>query len=114
MAYFLPSFHVIPPITSPHQADNKPDYSVNASHSVQFYRAARKYLPFLEPEDLTPDQAGVRPKLQKPGDPVRDFLIRDEKEKGYPGFVNLIGIESPGLTACLSIADYVSRLIHAD
>jgi L-2-hydroxyglutarate oxidase LhgO len=55
--------------------------------------------------------AGIRPKIQKPGEPVRDFYIKEESEKGYPDFINLIGIESPGLTSSLSIANYVSNLI---
>lgn len=87
------------------------DYSVDPDHAGDFYRVARKFLPFLEEQDLLPDQAGIRPKLQKPGDPVRDFLIREESDKNLPGLVNLIGIESPGLTACLSIADYVAELL---
>ena len=84
------------------------DYSVDKEKRTGFYEAARKYLPFLEAEDLHPDQAGIRPKLQKPGDAVRDFIIKDESKKGMPDFINLIGIESPGLTSCLSIAKMVS------
>ena len=56
--------------------------------------------------------AGIRPKIQKPGEPVRDFYINEEAEKGFPGFINLIGIESPGLTSSLSIANYVRKLIR--
>ncbi|MBA7571634.1 hypothetical protein ES708_13400 [subsurface metagenome] len=51
--------------------------------------------------------AGIRPKLQEPGGEVRDFVIRDEADKGLPAFINLIGIESPGLTAAPAIAEYV-------
>mgnify|MGYP006284229765 FL=1 len=69
-------------------------------------------MPFLEPEDLHPDQAGIRPKLQKPGDPVRDFIIRHETDRGFHNFINLLGIESPGLTACIAIGDYVYRMIQ--
>jgi len=87
------------------------DYTVDPGHASDFYRVARKFLPFLEEQDLLPDQAGIRPKFQKPGDPVKDFLIREESDRNLPGLVNLIGIESPGLTACLSIADYVSELL---
>ena len=90
---------------------NEPEYSVDPEHAIQFYQAVQKFLPFLEPDDLYPDQAGVRPKLQKPGESIRDFIIVEESEKNFPGFVNLIGIESPGLTASLAIADYVSSLI---
>jgi L-2-hydroxyglutarate oxidase LhgO len=55
--------------------------------------------------------AGVRPKLQKQGEPHRDFVIEHERERGLEGFVNLIGIESPGLTASPAIARYVESLI---
>jgi L-2-hydroxyglutarate oxidase LhgO len=89
--------------------DKKIDYTVPKTRQTDFYQAARKFLPFLEEGDLHPDQAGIRPKLQKPGDPTRDFIIKDEQAKGMPGFINLIGIESPGLTSCLSIAKMVSR-----
>ncbi len=92
-------------------ADGKIDYSVDPAHASEFFRKAGRFLPFLEPEDLAPDQAGIRPKLQKPGDPARDFIIREEAERGLPGLVNLIGIESPGLTAALSIATYVRALL---
>ncbi len=91
--------------------DNKIDYSVDPDHSRLFYESARDFLPFLEYKDLYPELAGIRPKLQKPGDAVRDFIIREESDSGYPGMINLVGIESPGLTACLSIAEYVSSLI---
>lgn len=91
--------------------DDRLDYSVDKSRKTQFYESAKRFLPFLELDDLHPDQAGIRPKLQKPGDPIQDFVIRNEADKGYPGFINLLGIESPGLTACLAIGDYVKKLI---
>ena len=89
-----------------------PEFSVEKSKQADFYAAAKKYLPFLELQDLHPDQAGVRPKLQKPGDAARDFIIKKETEKGHPDFINLIGIESPGLTSCLAIAEYVEEKVH--
>ena len=95
-------------------SDDKPDLKVDPSHSVHFYESVRNILPFIELDDLTPDQAGIRPKLQKPGDPVRDFIINEETNRNLPGFVNLLGIESPGLTACLAIADYVKSLLNLD
>jgi L-2-hydroxyglutarate oxidase LhgO len=55
--------------------------------------------------------AGIRPKIQKKGDPLRDFYISEEGSKGFPGFINLIGMESPGLTSSISIAKYVSTLV---
>ena len=88
------------------------DYAIDHEHKNDFYESAKNYLPFLEPDDLVADQVGIRPKLQKPGDPVRDFIIKEESQAGFPGFINLIGIESPGLTACLSIANYVANLCH--
>ena len=88
------------------------EYAINHEHKNDFYESAKTYLPFLEPEDLVSDQVGIRPKLQKPGDPVRDFIIKEESQSGFPGFINLIGIESPGLTACLSIANHVAKLCH--
>jgi L-2-hydroxyglutarate oxidase LhgO len=87
------------------------DYSIDASHKDHFLRSVESFLPFVEPEDLAPDQVGIRPKLQKPGDPVRDFVVSEESRFGFPGFVNLLGIESPGLTACLSLARYVRTLL---
>lgn len=91
--------------------NNELDYSLNKSHSKEFYQSAKKYLPFLDEDDLVPDQVGIRPKLQKPGDDIRDFVINEESDSGFPRFINLIGIESPGLTACLSIAKYVGKMI---
>jgi L-2-hydroxyglutarate oxidase LhgO len=91
-----------------------PEYSIDPEHASQFFNSVHKFLPFLEPGDLYPDQAGVRPKLQQPGDPVRDFLIREESDRELPGFINLLGIESPGLTAALAIAEYVTDLIFPD
>jgi len=91
---------------------NNYDYKVSPSKQESFYNSARKFLPFLEYNDLSPDMAGIRPKIQKQGDPVMDFYIRDESGRGCPGFINLIGIESPGLTASLSIANYVRNLIN--
>lgn len=87
------------------------NYKVDPNHLESFYLAAKKYLPFIELEDLQADQAGIRPKLQKPNDPVRDFIIRNEKDRGFPDFINLIGIESPGLTSCLAIAKKVKQII---
>ena len=92
-------------------SDDKQDLKVDPAHSVIFYNTVKHFLPFLELNDLTPDQAGIRTKLQKPGDPTRDFIINEESNRNLPGFVNLLGIESPGLTACLAIADYVKGLL---
>ncbi len=85
---------------------DREDYAVDAGHAEEFFRAASAYLPDLEFGDLTPDQSGIRPKLAGPGRPARDFHISPDA----PGFINLAGIESPGLTACLAIGQMVREL----
>ena len=87
------------------------DYKVTPSKQEAFYISAKKFLPFLEYHDIAPEMAGIRPKIQKPGDPIRDFYIMEETERGCPGFINLIGIESPGLTSSIAISDYVRNII---
>ncbi|NMD01217.1 MAG: FAD-dependent oxidoreductase, partial [Bacteroidales bacterium] len=91
--------------------DRNIDYKVDKNHLESFYLASKKYLPFIELEDLQADQSGIRPKLQKPNDAVRDFIIKNEEDKGFLNFINLIGIESPGLTSCLAIAKKVKEII---
>lgn len=93
---------------------DKQDYDVEPGHAEQFYTSAKEFLPFLEHSDLEADMAGIRPKVQGPGDPVRDFIIRHEKDRGLVGLIDLIGIESPGLTASLSIAKMVTEIIKND
>ena len=61
---------------------------------------------------MQPDLSGIRPKLQGPGEPYRDFVIREETQAGYPGLINLIGMESPGLTACVAIARMVGNMVR--
>lgn len=85
------------------------DYTTPDSLRYAFWKAASRYLPELEPEDIFPDQSGIRPKLAKEGGEFRDFVIEEESDKGLPNFVNLIGIESPGLTSCLAIAEMVAE-----
>lgn len=88
-----------------------PSYQVNeASHDL-FWRSAQRYLPWLESTDLAPEGVGVRPRIFGPGEPQRDFIIQHETDRGLPGFVNLIGIESPGLTSSPAIAQYVAELL---
>ncbi|OGX45249.1 MAG: hypothetical protein A3G38_00755 [Omnitrophica WOR_2 bacterium RIFCSPLOWO2_12_FULL_51_8] len=86
------------------------DYNIDAAKSKAFFQSVRTFLPFVEESELRPDTAGIRPKLQGPGEGFRDFLIREEGDAGLPGWINLIGIESPGLTAALSIAKMVREL----
>jgi len=88
-----------------------PSYDVDDGKRDVFFAAAATYLRGIRPEELAPDQSGIRPKLQAPGEPVRDFVIAEESARGLPGWVNLIGIESPGLTCSLEIADRVAALI---
>jgi len=87
------------------------DYSVDEAHKQYFYNSARRFLPFVKLEDLAPESAGIRPKLQGPGDSFRDFVIKHEDKAGFPGLINLIGIESPGLTAAPAIAGYVGSMV---
>jgi len=89
----------------------KIDYDVDELHIDEFYESTRNFLPFIEKDDLSPDTSGIRAKLQAPGAHKRDFVISEESNKGFPGFINLIGIESPGLTASLAIARYVKDLV---
>jgi L-2-hydroxyglutarate oxidase LhgO len=90
---------------------NRMDYTVDESARMDFFESAVKYLPGLTPEDLTPDMSGMRPKLSAPDEPARDFHIAHEIEAGAPGFFNLAGIESPGLTSSPAIGQYVARMV---
>jgi L-2-hydroxyglutarate oxidase LhgO len=87
--------------------DRIEDYKVAAEKTALFYEHARKFLPFLKPENVHPDMAGIRPKLQGPDDAFHDFVIKEDA----PGFVNLVGIESPGLTASPAIARFVKEML---
>lgn len=86
------------------------DYKVDESHKQEFYDSVRKFFPSIEYDDIEPEFAGIRPKLQGQGEDFRDFVIRHEQDKGLAGFINLIGIESPGLTASPAIAKYVKGM----
>ncbi len=92
---------------------NKIDYTVNELKKETFYRQSHSMLPFIELEDLTADMSGIRAKLQGPGEGFRDFVIKEETEQNFPGLVNLIGIDSPGLTSSLAIAKEVKRIIES-
>jgi L-2-hydroxyglutarate oxidase LhgO len=86
------------------------DYAVDPARAQSFYAAIRRYWPDLPDGALQPDYAGIRPKLFPAGGPATDFLIEGEATHGIPGLVNLYGIESPGLTASLAIAEEVLAL----
>ena len=82
-------------------------YVVDPARNIIFYQAIKPYWPAITLERLKPAYAGIRPKLGSKENMYQDFLIQTENDHQIPGLVNLLGIESPGLTSCLSIADYV-------
>jgi L-2-hydroxyglutarate oxidase LhgO len=87
------------------------DFGVSEAKAEDFGRAIRRYLPSLRSEWLRADCAGIRPKLAGPGEDFRDFVVAEESATGFPGLVNCIGIESPGLTAALAIAERIAELL---
>ena len=89
------------------------DYSFDHSRGPLFYDAIRKYYPGLKDGQLQPGYTGIRPKVSGPKEPAADFIIRGPKDHGVAGLVNLYGIESPGLTASLAIAQHVRELLAA-
>lgn len=91
--------------------DRRLDYDVPEAAGDLFYEAARRYLRGIARSDVSPDHAGIRPKLVPKGGGVSDFVIAEESARGLPGWVNLIGIESPGLTCALEIAAQVAMLV---
>ncbi len=86
------------------------DYGVE-SERKEFYNSIRKYLPTIDLKDLSPAMSGIRPKLQTRDEDFRDFVICHESERGLTGLINLIGIESPALTAAPAIAKYLLEMI---
>jgi L-2-hydroxyglutarate oxidase LhgO len=89
------------------------DYNVDPARAASFYPAIRTYWPGLPDGTLVPDYSGIRPKLTGPGEPAADFMIDAPADHGVPRLVNLFGIESPGLTASLSIAEEVVAKLTA-
>ncbi|TIN31192.1 MAG: NAD(P)/FAD-dependent oxidoreductase [Mesorhizobium sp.] len=88
------------------------DYTVDPGRSAVFYEAIRRYWPDLADGALQPAYAGIRPKLSGPGQPAADFMIQGPADHGAGRIVNLFGIESPGLTASLAIAEHVVELLY--
>jgi L-2-hydroxyglutarate oxidase LhgO len=86
------------------------DYTVDPARAAGFYAAVRKYWPALKDGALQPGYAGIRPKIVPRDAPAQDFLVQGPQSHGVPGLINLFGIESPGLTASLALADYVVEL----
>ncbi|MCG8557684.1 MAG: NAD(P)/FAD-dependent oxidoreductase [Proteobacteria bacterium] len=87
-------------------------YDVDPSKAAAFGDALRRYLPSVRDEDLSPDYAGIRPKLQGPEDAARDFVLEEASGHGAPRLINLVGIESPGLTAAEALAARVEALVR--
>ena len=91
--------------------DSPDDTRVEPTRGDAFYAEVRKYWPALPDGALQPAYAGIRPKISGPGEPARDFCIQGPCDHGVAGLVNLFGIESPGLTSCLAIAEVVCDLL---
>ena len=87
------------------------NYDVEEYLLDQFFSEGCQYIRGLEKEDLSPDYAGIRPKIWMDENPMPDFYISHEKDKGYPGWINLIGIESPGLTSAIAIGEDIASWI---
>jgi L-2-hydroxyglutarate oxidase LhgO len=87
-------------------------YDVDPRRAERFYAAIRRYWPGLPDGALAPGYAGIRPKISGPQEPAADFVIQGPAEHGVPGLVNLFGIESPGLTASLALADDVAGILQ--
>jgi L-2-hydroxyglutarate oxidase LhgO len=98
------------PVETPEQID----YAVDPRRADGFYAEVRRYWPGLPDGALTPSYSGVRPKIHGPGEPAPDFRIDGPALHGVPGLVNLFGIESPGLTSALAIADVVAAMLAGD
>ena len=94
-----------------HLPDRRRDFTVEDAKRADFGAAVRRLVPDISDADLSPDLAGIRAKLQAPGDGFRDFVVAEEAGRGLPGLVNLIGIDSPGLTSSLALAEEVDRLL---
>jgi L-2-hydroxyglutarate oxidase LhgO len=86
------------------------DYTVDPRRSDGFYEAVRRYWPGLKDGPLQPGYAGIRPKIVPKGAPSQDFVVQGLQTHGIPGLINLFGIESPGLTASMAIADHVMEV----
>jgi L-2-hydroxyglutarate oxidase LhgO len=87
------------------------NFDVSIDRAERFYGAIRRFWPELREGQLVPAYAGIRPKISGPGQPAADFRIDGPADHGVPGIVNLFGIESPGLTASLALADHVATLV---
>ncbi len=89
------------------------DYNVDPHRADKFYAAVRRYWPALRDGAIQPGYAGIRPKIVPQGAPAQDFVVQGPADHGVPGLVNLFGIESPGLTSSLALADLVRDIANA-
>lgn len=89
------------------------DYTVDPARAERFYPAIRRYWPALPDGALAPSYSGIRPKIVPPAVAKQDFVIQGPQDHGVAGLINLFGIESPGLTSSLAIADEVARIAGA-
>ncbi|MDE0658454.1 MAG: NAD(P)/FAD-dependent oxidoreductase [Gammaproteobacteria bacterium] len=89
------------------------DYGFDGANFGAFVEAIRRYYPALDETRLNPGYTGIRPKLAPPGEPPSDFVIEGPEDHGVAGLVNLLGIESPGLTSSLAIAEHVADVLAA-
>jgi L-2-hydroxyglutarate oxidase LhgO len=89
------------------------DYTFDDSRRGDFEAAIRRYFPGFEPQRLHRGYTGIRPKISPPGEPAADFHLGGPAEHGVGGLINLLGIESPGLTASLAIAHAVMEQVEA-
>jgi L-2-hydroxyglutarate oxidase LhgO len=92
--------------------DRAIDYAVDPRRAEKFYAAIRRYWPGLRDGELAPDYSGARPKLVGPGEAEADFMIQDARIHGVRGLIALYGVESPGLTSALAIADHVAQMVR--
>lgn len=92
----------------------KIDYSFNENLKDKFLNSISQYWPEINPDKLHPDYTGIRPKITKPNEPMKDFSIQTKIHHGLERFINLQGIESPGLTSSLAIGKYVNNLLMQD
>lgn len=91
--------------------ERREQYAVRPGTAEAFFESSQRFLPFLEPDDVTPESAGIRPRRALARRGFADFVIAEETDRGLPGWVNLVGIESPGLTCALPIAEEVGALL---
>lgn len=87
------------------------DYLFDESLKDDFIKSIRRYWPNIDPSKLSPDYVGIRPKIQKMNEKMKDFSIMGYKDHGVHGLINIQGIESPGVTSCLPIGKYVFEMI---